>query len=108
MNNIRTFLYLTKVMILFFFFFLDLNVSGRKVSKRVTGQVFNLFSLLKGLAFVECLLRARIFKLLMSQRIDSIEPIPPGSVAWRWYDNPIPTHFLAPRDFFKNSSTDKQ
>jgi hypothetical protein len=62
MNDIQTFMYLTKVIILFFFF-LDRNVSGRKVSKRVTGQVFNLFSLLKGLAFVECLLRARILNL---------------------------------------------
>jgi hypothetical protein len=50
--------------------------------------------------------RARIFKLLISPRIDSREPIPPGYKAGR-YDNPIPTWFLALiyRVLFKNSST---
>ncbi len=41
---------------------------------------------------------ARIVKLLRSPRIDSKEPIPPGCVAWRTCDNPIPTRFLAPID----------
>jgi hypothetical protein len=32
---------------------------------------------------VKCIfIRARIFKLLRSPRIDSTEPIPPGCVAW--------------------------
>ncbi len=39
--------------------------------------------------------RARIFKHLRSQGIDSKELIPPAYVAWRaGYDNAIPTRFL--------------
>ncbi len=43
--------------------------------------------------------RARIFKLLKSPRIDSKQSIPPAYVAWRRrYDNLVPTRFLAPMD----------
>jgi hypothetical protein len=40
-----------------------------------------------------------IFILLWSPEIDSEESIPPAYVAW--YENPIPTWFLAPIDCFK-------
>jgi hypothetical protein len=47
----------------------------------------------------------RIFKLIRSPRIDSKEPIPSGCVALAgWYDNPIPTRFLAPIDCLKISA----
>ncbi len=44
---------------------------------------------------------ARIFKRLWSPGIDSEEWIPPAYVAWRAYDKPIPTQFLAPIDCLK-------
>ncbi len=50
----------------------------------------------------EGVIRARIFKLIRSPRIDSKEPVPPGCVAWRaGTTNPIPTRFLAPTDCLK-------
>jgi hypothetical protein len=45
-------------------------------------------------AIVENQVRARIFKLSRSPRIDSKESIPPAGP----YDKPIPTRFLAPTD----------
>ncbi len=45
---------------------------------------------------------ARIFVLLWSPGIDSKEPILSTYVAWAgWYENPIPTRFLAPIDCLK-------
>ncbi len=52
----------------------------------------------------ESLLRARIFKLLRSQRIDYKELILPGCVVFSLagrYDNPIPIRFLTPIDCLK-------
>ncbi len=47
-------------------------------------------------------IRAQIFKLLRSTRIDSKESIPPSYVSWRAVTaNPVPTRFLAPTDCLK-------
>jgi hypothetical protein len=61
-----------------------------------------MYATMGALILLQTDLRAQIFKLPRSPRVDSKESIPPAYVATRvGYDNPIPNRFLAPIDCFK-------